>query len=348
MPYGGTKSRYRATEAAALVALADLVSERDHPIQTGRQSAMTFRTWAERWMAQADLSPGSLRAYRNVLANHVYPVIGGIQVARLSQADVLAMLARIDSRGGTAARRAFALKLTRNILSRAMQTTPPMVRANVALTIPTPRSATFTSTPPTDSDLVAILQAAHGHPLVDGPTYLAFRLLTDTGLRIGEVLGLQWADIGETTVTVRATLDGQSRLLSQTKTPKSRRTIRLSAPVRALVEAQRRAQVEAGQVSTYVMARRGRDGMVSPLRAGAVRKSWAGACQAAGVPPCRIHDVRHAVATRYLAAAVPMAVVSAHLGHARIATTVDTYGHLAVNAMDLTAYALDLDQEAAK
>jgi integrase len=56
----------------------------------------------------------------------------------------------------------------------------------------------------------------------------------------------------------------------------------------------------------------------------------------AGLPPIRLHDVRHSYATAALAAGVPAKVVSERLGHANIAITLDVYSHV-IPGMDEAA-----------
>jgi integrase len=58
--------------------------------------------------------------------------------------------------------------------------------------------------------------------------------------------------------------------------------------------------------------------------------------RAAGLPPIRLHDVRHSYATAALAAGVPAKVISERLGHATIAITMDTYSHV-IPGMDAAA-----------
>ena len=53
------------------------------------------------------------------------------------------------------------------------------------------------------------------------------------------------------------------------------------------------------------------------------RLSWE-----AGLPPIRLHDVRHSYATAALRAGVPVKVVSERLGHASVTITLDVYGHV--------------------
>ena len=61
-----------------------------------------------------------------------------------------------------------------------------------------------------------------------------------------------------------------------------------------------------------------------------------GSARAAGLPPIRLHDVRHSYATAALAAGIPAKVVSERLGHANIAITLDTYSHV-IPGMDAQA-----------
>ena len=50
--------------------------------------------------------------------------------------------------------------------------------------------------------------------------------------------------------------------------------------------------------------------------------------EAAGLPPIRLHDVRHSFATASLAAGVPVKVLFGRIGHAPITTTLAIYGHV--------------------
>ncbi|WP_239029482.1 tyrosine-type recombinase/integrase [Pseudonocardia acidicola] len=53
------------------------------------------------------------------------------------------------------------------------------------------------------------------------------------------------------------------------------------------------------------------------------RLSWE-----AGLPPIRLHDVRHSYAAAALRAEVPVKVVSERLGHSSVSFTQDTYIHM--------------------
>jgi integrase len=47
-----------------------------------------------------------------------------------------------------------------------------------------------------------------------------------------------------------------------------------------------------------------------------------------GLPPIRLHDLRHTWATLALQAGVPVKIVSEILGHASVTITYDTYSHV--------------------
>jgi integrase len=61
----------------------------------------------------------------------------------------------------------------------------------------------------------------------------------------------------------------------------------------------------------------------------------------AGLPPMRLHDLRHAHATRLLAAGVHPKVVSEALGHASVAFTMDTCQHVLPTMGEQVAAAIE-------
>ena len=63
----------------------------------------------------------------------------------------------------------------------------------------------------------------------------------------------------------------------------------------------------------------------TPLDESRVRKAYARALEAAGVPPHRVYDLRHTFASVLLARGVPLTYVSAQLGHALPTTTLQFY-----------------------
>lgn len=166
----------------------------------------------------------------------------------------------------------------------------------------------------------------------DHRLYALFHLLVMTGLRRGEVVGLRWEDLDLARGTVRIARQlqaGQGGLVElEPKSAASRRMLTLDhATVGVLRRHQWRQQREAGE--------RGHDGnsrgyVFTALRGGPIAperlsRLFRRLNDESGLPPVRLHDLRHGAATLALAAGVELKVVQAMLGHASIVLTADTY-----------------------
>lgn len=159
-----------------------------------------------------------------------------------------------------------------------------------------------------------------------------WHLLVHRGLRRGEAAGLPWSE----TNLAKATIDISTQLTEVAyavaegapKSEASSRTVALDAESVALLRAHRRRQneerlrlgeawVDSGKVFTKA------DG--SPLRPSWIGDRLVEHYTAAGLPPVRLHDLRHVAATLMLAAGVDLKIVSECLGHSMLSTTSDLY-----------------------
>jgi len=173
----------------------------------------------------------------------------------------------------------------------------------------------------------------------------------NTGLRRGEALGLQWSDVDLTNglLRVRGTLArvAGELVVTDTKTARSRRTIPLSAPalatLRSLKARQAAERLRAGNQwhsTGYVFTTE----LGEPSDPRNALRALTEAAKAAGLADVTLHTLRHSAASMMLTHGVPLTVVSQVLGHAGIAITADTYGHVSPDvsrsAMDVLATAL--------
>lgn len=158
-----------------------------------------------------------------------------------------------------------------------------------------------------------------------------WRFLAMTGCRRGEALGLRWRDLdldrGRATIaqTVAA-----NRLVSETKTDRSRRTIALDPVTVAMLRQHREAQVEerdalGGSLDPDDLVFCREDG--APIWPRSLTRRFASFVETAGLPTIRLHDLRHTHATLALQAGVHPKVVQERLGHAAISITLDIYSH---------------------
>jgi integrase len=66
-----------------------------------------------------------------------------------------------------------------------------------------------------------------------------------------------------------------------------------------------------------------------PLQGTVVYKyHWRPTLKRLGLPPLRLHDLRHSAATLWLEAGLPLKLVQELLGHASMAITADVYSHI--------------------
>ncbi|MBL7486513.1 site-specific integrase [Frankia sp. AgB1.9] len=165
--------------------------------------------------------------------------------------------------------------------------------------------------------------------------YALYHLIAHRGLRRGEACGLHWADLdlthGSLTVRWQIVQEGKGTQLKKPKSDAGDRQIPLDiGTVRALREHRtrqnaRRLEAGPGWPDT---------GLVFVDEAGAslnpdhVTDRFRALQHEAGLPPIRLHDLRHAAATLALAAGADLKAVQELLGHSSITITADTYTHV--------------------
>ncbi|WP_051301458.1 tyrosine-type recombinase/integrase [Actinomadura rifamycini] len=162
--------------------------------------------------------------------------------------------------------------------------------------------------------------------------YAAFHLIALQGLWRGEAAGLRGCDVD---------LDQRVAVISQQiqhhqgyltacppKTATSARVIALDrttvAALRAHRERQQDEQRQAGvdyHDSGHVLTTTN-GAPLAPVR---LTRLFQGLVAECGLPPIRLHDLRHGAATLALAAGVELKVVQDMLGHSSIVLTADTY-----------------------
>jgi integrase len=179
----------------------------------------------------------------------------------------------------------------------------------------------------TPAQLGEFLDTAH-----DDRLYALWHLIAHCGLRRGEAAGLEWTevDLDNARVQVRRqrTVIGRQVVEGTTKSGAGERVIALDAGTVTVLRAHRKAQLqermawgEAWQDTGKMFAKE--DG--AALHPEYISDRFRTLIAEAGLPPVRLHDLRHGAASLLLAAGVPMKVVSEVLGHSMMSLTADTY-----------------------
>ncbi len=173
-------------------------------------------------------------------------------------------------------------------------------------------------------------------------------LLLFTGLRRGELCGLEWADVdfAQGLLDVQRSslyLPGKGIFADETKNHTSSRVIKLPPDALLILRQYRARQQERRLQVGDQWQDNGRlfttwDG--SPIHPDTFSKWFSGFVKKHGVPPITAHSLRHTNATLLIAAGVNVKTVSSHLGHATIATTGNIYAHAIKSAEAAAAEAL--------
>lgn len=183
---------------------------------------------------------------------------------------------------------------------------------------------------PTPEEVARLLEASQ-----NTRWYALWAWLATTGTRLGEAIAFQWADINwdQQTATIwqAVSQDAGRRKLKKPK-PDRFRTIALGA---RLVDILREHQQEQQKEREAAGDAWEDGGFVFVTRAGRWRskrhalRAFKAALRAANLPESiRVHDLRHAMATQWLAASINPNVVKDRLGHSTVAFTLQKYGHV--------------------
>jgi len=163
-----------------------------------------------------------------------------------------------------------------------------------------------------------------------------YNIAITTGMRQGEIIGLQWSDLDLNRGTIQIQrqvqrVRGQGWSFLEPKTRKGRRKIILGEgtlyALRTHKEQQRTKIEFAGerwQRHDLIFP----NSIGNPIDPSHLRLDFNRLLEETGLPKIRFHDLRHTAASLMLNNGVPPIVVSRILGHAKPSITLDLYGHL--------------------
>ena len=299
----------------------------EHRAQTYRApSDETVAAFLDRWVSRLD--PGLRESTRTRYAQNVaHPrrVFGPRRLRDLTAADLAALYAGLGADGLSPRTIRHMHTVFRRALADAVAwgTLP----TNPGDRVRAPRVPRAPRTVPTEEQEGELLAAAAGHGLFALWSFIAL-----TGCRKGEALALEWRDIDwqAKRVTIRRSLAGEGkRRRFEVPKPGGPHQVGLSDELlERLQEHRQRVLDELGdqrELPPLVFPTLHQGGWQSPSY---IQRAFKEIVSAAGLPSTtRIHDLRHAMATRWLASGVAVAVVAERLGHASPDVTMRIYAH---------------------
>jgi integrase len=272
-----------------------------------RAPAETVRTAAEAWRAsRLDVAAGTDATYA-VSLGRILPVLGSLELDRLDTRRVARFVAEL-AEGGLARE---SIRKTLGVLAMVLDhasVTPNPARDRV--TVRLPRRELAELAPPTGDALeavVTLLPSSYRLPVV---------VLDATGMRVGELEALRWADIDEP----------RGRWRVSAATSKTSRPRWVTPP----------ADVFAAVIELLPREDRELDALVfEGFAATRLRTAIGRACRAAGVPLFSPHDLRHRRISLLHLGGVPWARIGEAMGQRSLAITADTYTHVLADEREL-------------
>lgn len=315
------RTRWRASRDDAKKALEELRGEAGRVSMNGRHTVKEFAAAWLRDSVKPNQAENTHESYRTALHRWVLPVVGTVELQKLTSLHVQHVLSEIPAKQTRTRQNVFAV--VRAMLNAALR--QGLIPASPADSVERPRHRRKRIEPFTVDEMRQILEAVE-----DDRLHAMYRLAFYTGMRFGELAGLQWSDIAfdDSRLQVRRQVTHCAGRLAERppKSESSTRSIRLPDDAVHALEVRRRLAMAEGRASSpwVFLSQRGTWLSGSNFR----QRQWIPLLKRLGVPYRTFHCCRHTYATVALAANVPVQVVSHILGHGRPSVTLDIYSHL--------------------
>lgn len=309
----------------------------------------TFGEYAQIWISvtvPATCKKSSVKDYQSILANHVLPAFGKRPVSEINRLMVKKFLQEKTNAGFAASTVTHMKNCIGGICNLAVD--DEVIASNPAHKLGKvirAKGLRIQLDPLNREELSLLLNSFRDH----FPGHYTMALtLARTGMRLGEVLALQWGDIDFHGRFITIERNFSRGKIETPKNGKSRRvdmSLQLSDSLKELRQ-QRRLETAKkgwGQIPDWVFVNE----KGTPLDSSHWRsRVFNKALEKAGLRKVRVHDVRHSYASLLIQAGESLAYIRDQLGHHSIKVTVDIYGHLAPEGNKSAVDRLDDDQGA--
>ena len=361
--YGKRRSLYSYKLNEIKKLLRDAQYEDDHGMG-GNGINVTLDEWFVEWMRLYKEKTVGLKTQQTLRATYnsrVKPNIGKMYLKDIKTFHVQKLLNDLLEVGLNISTVSNIKILLKNMLRHAVQN--EFITKNPCDAAELPKIKTI------ESRVLTIDEQSQFFDFAFACTHInVFKFTLLTGMRIGEVIGLQWSDIDfeNRKISVTKTLQyGDARsekgyifYYSTTKTEAGNRNLPMGDELYALLKLQKEHQTRARLKSKGLWKpREGFENLVfvgtkgQPLKIGILNEAIRGIIQKINVYECEIakeenreakkfkhftcHAFRHTFTTRCYEQGVPDKVIQKLLGHANIETTLNIYAHTTEQAKEV-------------
>lgn len=283
----------------------------------------TFADCARTWMLYIEMvrSPLTISRYRGLLGR-ILKILGGKHIDQVTRGDIRDLLLKEYKAGSSKASIGLMCTVISGVFNHAIDdgilqhnpTTRIMARIDIA------EESDNEIKPLSTQEMLDALEK------IDAKFYPLFKLLFETGCRIGEALALTWGDVDFRNKKISISKTAKDQLIRNTTKTNVRRVIDMSDSLLAVLIGLKAVDLQECQrvgIKQYrIFHQEGR-----LLSDNTLRRKWSAACDAIGIGHRRLHDIRHTTASLLLARRVPITYVAKMLGHSTPQVTLTKYAH---------------------
>ena len=360
-----TEKTVHGTKKDAEVELAKFVTEVQNGLVVDGKS-LRFSEFTEIWKrdyGSKELAPTTYKRYCRMLESRILPYFGHFYINKIRPTDIMkfydllekdTQLVRKKGNNGSKTKKPLSGKtilehhrLLRAMLHKAVYW--QLIVANPAERVQAPKAKKPKRRSYDDEQTKILLENLELLSVEDAKYKVAIILTIFTGVRLGELMGLEWQDVDFKNGII--SINRSSQYLSDmgvfTKTPKTESSIReIAIPefIISLLEEYKLWYEEQKSIYGKLWTNSDRlfvqaDG--KPIHPSSISKWFVRYVSTIGLPVINFHGLRHTNASLLVAQNVDIAVVSARLGHAQISTTLDFYVHPLLSHNRKAGYALE-------
>lgn len=353
------------TKKEAEVELAKFVTEVQNGLVIDGKS-LKFSEFVDVWKrdyGSKELAPTTYKRYCRMLETRILPYFGHFYINKIRPTDIMkfydllekdTQLVRKKGNNGSKNKKPLSGKtilehhrLLRAMLHKAVYW--QLIVSNPAERVQSPKARKPKRRSYDDEQTKILLENLEQLSIEDTKYKVAIILTVFTGVRLGELMGLEWQDVDFKNGII--SINRSSQYLADmgifTKVPKTESSIReIAIPefIISLLEEYKLWYEEKKSIYGELWTNSDRlfvqaDG--KPMHPSTISKWFVKYVGQIGLPVINFHGLRHTNASLLVAQNIDIAVISARLGHAQISTTLDFYVHPLLSHNRKAGYALE-------
>ena len=306
---------------------------------------MPFGEWVEFWYenySKPMLRPSSQRSYEDFIRLYIRPKLGSVPLNKLTMNDLQQFFNWMRKDGRTLHRESRGGGLSDNMVRNCHSLCRRALEKAVAERLIVKNPIEECKAPPIRRKEMHLLSREELQKLLIQARaegyYEVFLLELTTGLRVGELMALQWDDLNLNTGELRIerqVYQIKGELLIQP--PKNKASIRTVILPPAVVAALR--MYKQAVSSRWIFPSPKKED--APIAPSVVSHRLAKILKHAGCKKVRFHDLRHVFATNALEHGMDVKTLSTIIGHISSATTLNVYAHVTDDMQKQAAAKID-------